>query len=106
MVATVPAEGLSELLVQAWRLVAPKRLVKESVSKYGKDTLNRKLGTLVFEKVYGSVPELYQQGATALVAQGVPSVETIREVQSALDARAAQLNLDFSNHIGASGLRI
>lgn len=71
--------------------IGAERIVKDSVLKYGKDTLNRKVGTLVFEKVYGSIPELYQQAAGALIARGVPSVEEIRQIQSAVDSQAGKL---------------
>ena len=40
-----------------------ERLVKETVTKKGKDALNESIGTLVFQKVYGNVPALYEQAA-------------------------------------------
>ena len=40
-----------------------ERAVKQVVSKNAKDALNKKIGTLVFEKVYGTVPSLYEQAA-------------------------------------------
>ena len=67
-----------------------ERVVKETVTKTGKDQLNKRIGTLVFEKVYGTVPALYEQAATQLVALGNPSVARIQQIQAAVDARAAQ----------------
>jgi hypothetical protein len=67
-----------------------ERVVKETVTKTGKDELNKRIGTLVFEKVYGKVPALYEQAAQKLVALGNPSVKQIQEIQQAVDARAKQ----------------
>ncbi|HXW78949.1 MAG TPA: hypothetical protein VEJ84_05595, partial [Acidimicrobiales bacterium] len=67
-----------------------ERLIKETVSKKGKDALNKQIGTLVFQKVYGSVPSLYQQAAGQLVAAANPSVAEIKQIQAAVDQKAAQ----------------
>ena len=67
-----------------------ERAVKQIVSKNVKDALNKKIGTLVFEKVYGTVPALYEQAAGQLGALGAPSVEEIEQIQQAVDGRAAQ----------------
>ena len=67
-----------------------ERAVKQVVSKNAKDALNKKIGTLVFEKVYGTVPSLYEQAAGELSAMGTPSVEEIEQIQKAVDGRAAQ----------------
>ncbi len=65
-------------------------MLKETVSNTGRDALNKYLGTLVFEKVYGTVPSLYEQAAGQLTALGNPSVEEIEQIQAAVDKKAAQ----------------
>jgi hypothetical protein len=67
-----------------------ERLAKETVSKTAKDALNKSLGTLVFEKVYGTVPALYEQAAAQLSNLANPGVEEIKQIQEAVDAKAAQ----------------
>jgi hypothetical protein len=67
-----------------------ERVLKETVSNTGKDALNKYVGTLVFEKVYGTVPSLYEQAAGQLTALGNPSVEEIEQIQAAVDKKAAQ----------------
>jgi hypothetical protein len=68
-----------------------ERAVKELGTKTAKDALNRKLGTLVFAKVYGSVPPLYQQVVDYARSGGNPGVELIRQMRTAADGRTKQL---------------
>lgn len=67
-----------------------ERLVKQTVSKTVKDALNKSIGTLVFQKLYGTIPALYEQAAGQISALVNPSVEEIKEIQAAVDAKAAQ----------------
>jgi hypothetical protein len=72
---------LLEELGDGARGVGLERVVKETLTKEGKDALNRKIGTLVFEKVYGSVPPLYQQVVAYAHSGGNPDVELIKQLR-------------------------
>ena len=79
-----------------------ERLVKETVTKKGKDALNKSIGTLVFQKVYGTIPALYEQAAGKIVVIGNPTVEEIRQIQQAVDAKAAQFSALGGSYEGQS----
>lgn len=77
--------------------VGVERVLKETLSKAGKDALNQRLGPLIFVKVYGTVPAIYGEagGRIATQTQGVVlrlvREQLARQEEAAIQKKLAQL---------------